>query len=118
MDEIRHSITWFSGGAAISPDEKSIAITNVLDGLDLYSLPNLTPLASANFSTQPPGVKKCTTFQVAFVLSGSLAVCGSDQRGVMVVDCQTGKRLTMLPHQAPKSNHSCVFYFALLTSIW
>jgi len=83
----------------VSPNGDLLAISNLDQGLDLFSVHSLVlkkRLGRKVIVNRP--------HQVTFGLSGRAVITGSDQ-GVLVYDIQSGNLLSTLMHPVPKSSY-------------
>ncbi|KAJ3554955.1 hypothetical protein NM688_g2835 [Phlebia brevispora] len=82
------------GHAAVSPDERHLLVSNLVDGIDLYALPAVTPIRTIK---QNLGVN--SIFHVGFISGTSLAYCGGDRGCVNIIDITTGFTIDTVPRR-------------------
>ncbi|KAI0351857.1 WD40 repeat-like protein [Trametes cingulata] len=86
------------GGAAITPNHRYIAVYNLVDGLDLYTLgPHKKPKPRMSYKLNKPPRSK-HTLQVEFIHRGNAVVCGTTSGTVRVWETSTGEPCQDLDH--------------------
>ncbi len=75
-----------SGHAAVSADEQHLIVSNLHDGVDIYALPNLTPLHHIKQDINLPTL----IVQVGFIPNTLLAFSGTAHGAVQIFDIATG----------------------------
>ncbi|KAJ3535281.1 hypothetical protein NM688_g7000 [Phlebia brevispora] len=80
------------GHAAVSPDERQLLVSNLVDGVDLYALPNVSPIRNIRQS-----IRVNTILHVGFFPNNSLAYAGSDHGCVDIMDVDTGYVVDSIP---------------------
>lgn len=84
-----------SGNLAWSPARRTISVSNLLDGVDIYRLTE-RPFLERRLSV---GRIRCNVpQQVGFAQSGELVICGSDKGEIYVWDTTAGYQLKALRH--------------------
>jgi DNA-binding beta-propeller fold protein YncE len=82
-----------SGHAVLSPDETTLVVDNLTTGtFDAYRFPASTPSISFSLTSTRRFTKQCV-----FGEGGKVAVCGSDNGRVHVVDVASGESIQSLP---------------------
>lgn len=88
----------YSGGSALSPGLRHIAVYNLIDGLDLYA-------AGAYGKQKPRKMYKFNkprqskhALQVRFAHHGRALVCGTSTGGILLWEVRTGDALQELNH--------------------
>ncbi|KAG2744846.1 WD40 repeat-like protein, partial [Suillus brevipes Sb2] len=84
------------GHAALSPDESSVLLSNLSDGLDLYTVGRNHPRQSYKF---PYSGKANVPVQVAFIESGQAVLSGSPDGNVHVWDVASAESRQVLEHE-------------------
>jgi len=81
-----------SGNAALSPDETTLLVDNLTaKNFDVYRLPDNVPFTFLPFSSARRFPKQCI-----FSEGARVAVCGSDNNNVYVVDVTTSECIQTL----------------------
>ncbi|KAG1842000.1 WD40-repeat-containing domain protein, partial [Suillus tomentosus] len=83
------------GHAALSPDESSVLLSNLSDGLDLYTVGQNHPQQSYKFSHSG---KANVPVQVAFIEHGQAVLSGSPDGNVHVWDLASAESRQVLEH--------------------
>ncbi|KAI6096193.1 hypothetical protein F5141DRAFT_1067823 [Pisolithus sp. B1] len=86
-----------SGHAALSPDRKCIALTNLGDGVDVYSLGRSHP--DIRLKNRPLSEAKNIPMQVSWLRDGTAVVSGSSDGGVRIWEMPSGEPLQLLEHE-------------------
>ena len=86
-------MTPFSGYSTLSPDGKNLYICNLRNGVDHYTLPQLTLVRSF-----PQPLKDNIPIHIATAFGGELIVVGGDRGVVRVFNAATGNLVTALYH--------------------
>lgn len=95
-----------SPSSALSPDEKHIAISNALDGVDIYPLfPDSRPIRHYHY-TPAPSMNKNLSMSLSFIHHGRALVCGSPRGSVSIWDEVTEELLQTLAHEGIKPSLS------------
>ena len=85
----------------LSPNEKDLYICNLHNGVDHYTLPQLTLARSF-----PQPIKHNVPLQIATAFSGELIVVGGDSGIVRVFNATTGNLVNSLCHD-PEGTCPC-----------
>jgi WD40 repeat protein len=85
-----------SGHAALSPDESSVLLSNLSDGLDLCTVGQNHPQQSYKFSYSGKGN---VPVQVAFIEHGQAVLSGSPDGNVHVWDVTSAESCQVLEHE-------------------
>ncbi|KIK22687.1 hypothetical protein PISMIDRAFT_11405 [Pisolithus microcarpus 441] len=85
------------GHAALSSDMKHIALTNLGDGVDIYSLGRSHP--DIRLENQPLSEEKNIPMQVSWLRDGAAIVSGSADRGVHIWEIPSGEAVQSLEHE-------------------
>ena len=84
-----------SGHAAVSPDEDHLLVSNLVDGIDIYSLPSFAILRHIG---QSLALNKI--IQVGFFSNGyRLAYSGSESGRICIFDYTSGAIVAYVPHR-------------------
>ena len=94
----------YSGQADISPDGRTMLVSNLAGGWDAYDLPLLQRSQSYRYN-----LKARFPYDSVFGIRGQLVITGSDGGHVLVFDRKSGKLLQKLTHSPSK----CRLYFIL-----
>ncbi|KAI0323606.1 WD40 repeat-like protein [Cubamyces sp. BRFM 1775] len=87
-----------SGGAAISPDGRNIAVYNLVDGLDIYGLvAQKRPKAKLTCKLES-SMQTRHRLQVAYIHRGRGIVCGTTDGRICIWESATGELNQQLPH--------------------
>lgn len=90
-----HHPLHFSGNAVLCQGtDNSLLISNLMDGIDEYSLPELNRV-----QTIRQQIVDNYPVQVAAVNGGAYVVCGGDKGVAQVFDKRTGKMVQYLDHK-------------------
>lgn len=88
----------FSGNAALSPDETTLLVDNITTkNFDIYRLPDNVPFTYLPFGSTRRYPKQCI-----FSEGTKVAVCGSDNNRVYVVDVATSESIQTLKGRESK----------------
>ncbi|KIJ10017.1 hypothetical protein PAXINDRAFT_86648 [Paxillus involutus ATCC 200175] len=87
----------YSGHAALSPDEKTVLLSNLCNGADLYSFNGSHPHMCLKYG-MASDVTKNVPLQVTFINKGEHAACGSSEGIVSIWNLCLGKCLQVLEH--------------------
>lgn len=83
----------YSGRAALSPDNRTLVVSNLVNGVDTYTMPPRQPIRSFNHA-----ICENRCLQVSSALQGALTIAGSDDGCVRLFEQRTGQLRDQLPH--------------------
>ncbi|KIK12932.1 hypothetical protein PISMIDRAFT_119949 [Pisolithus microcarpus 441] len=86
-----------SGHATLSSDKKCIALTNLGDGVDIYSLGQSHP--DMHLKHPPLSEEKNIPVQVSWLQDGAAVVSGSSDRDVHIWEIPSGEPIQLLEHE-------------------
>jgi hypothetical protein len=87
------------GCSAVSPDEKTFAITNLYDGIDWYSLES-NHLMDASFQqTMTHPTLENVILPVTFVYAGNAVLSGTSYGCARITDANTWSQIGKLTHE-------------------
>ena len=86
-----------SGDAALSPDQKWLAISNLSTGFDIYRLQSLAPAQKLSFERHVKTKKAC--LPVTFLHRNSAVLGGSSFGTPVVWDLESEKQIHILDHK-------------------
>ncbi|KAI6094611.1 hypothetical protein EDD16DRAFT_1446939, partial [Pisolithus croceorrhizus] len=84
-----------SGHCLLSPDEQTVLISNLLEGMDLYRICHCHPYCRFKYTAD---TSDNLPVQVAFLHDGHAVACGSMDGNVMVWDVANEDQIQVLPH--------------------
>jgi hypothetical protein len=87
------SAVHLSGHATLSADERMLIVSNLQDGVDIYSMPPVQLLRSFKHA-----ISVNVPLQVHSALQGALTLAGSDDGTVRLFEQRTGQVSELLPH--------------------
>jgi hypothetical protein len=82
----------------VSPDEKSLAVTNLYDGIDWYSLGSNHVDSSFQHTTIHP-IAKNVILPVTFIYAGRAVLSGTSHGCARITDAITWNSIGTLPHE-------------------
>jgi WD40 repeat protein len=82
-----------SGDMALSSDNRSLIVSNLVDGIDIYTMPPRQPVRSYKHA-----IRVNKILQVSSALGGALTVAGSDDGTVRLFEQRTGQLYDQLSH--------------------
>ena len=88
-------LTPFSGYSAISPDEKHLAISNLFDGLDWYSI---TEHKLSHSVPCPINLQNNIPLPVHFGDDGGIIIVGGSSGNARILDTTTAETIQTLSH--------------------
>ena len=89
-----------SGRSAVSPDEKSIVVSNLFDGLDWYTLSDQKLSHTVPY---PINLQHNVPVPVQFTDDGTAIIVGGTCGSGRVLDASTFETIQMLPHDGTSS---------------
>jgi len=92
MEWTRHTSTRI-GALAVSPDEQHIVVSNLDNGSNMYTFPQIQ---LQQHLVQPVNTNVC--LDVSFAFNGMFVLSGSDNGKIFIYDRQNGHHLTSLAH--------------------
>lgn len=100
----------YSGHASLSSDETILLVDNLTTGMfDAYRFPASTPCTTFSLSSTRRFTKQCV-----FAEGGKVAICGSDNGRVQVVDVSSGECLQSLPLGTGQGAHQNAYHHLLI----
>lgn len=81
------------GYSIVSSDGHSLVVTNLIDGIDMYSMPPGQPLRSFKHN-----ISRNVSLTIASALNGSVIIVGSDDGYARVYDLKMGIMTSILQH--------------------
>lgn len=93
LSRVTVGLSFLSGHAILSDDARMIFTTNLVDGIDAYTIPPSQPVRSIRHL-----IKNNVPLQVNSALQGAWIITGSDEGAVRIYDQRTGQLLDCLPH--------------------
>jgi hypothetical protein len=87
------------GCSAISPDEKALAVTNLYDGIDWYSLDSNHFMDSSFQHTTVHPIPKNVILPVTFIYAGHAVLSGTSHGCARITDANTWSSIGMLAHE-------------------
>jgi hypothetical protein len=83
----------------VSPDEKILAVTNLYDGIDWYSLDSNHFVDSSFLHTTVHPISRNVILPVTFVYAGRAVLSGTSHGHARITDALTWSSIRMLAHE-------------------
>ena len=99
----------FSGHCIIGGDGHSLVVSNLRDGIDLYSLPPSQPLRTFKHN-----ITRNVPLVISSAFDGRITIVGSDNGYARMYDPQMGMMTGVLQHGNGKSYHQSCYLFSSL----
>lgn len=90
----------------MSPDERFVAVSNLFDGFDWYSLSDRAIRHTIPIRINP---QKNLPVPVIFAANGDVVIIGGTNRGARVLDSRTSETTQLLPHDGTSHNFHAIF---------
>ena len=84
-----------SGRSCISPDGKLVAVSNMYDGVDFYSIPTHAFSHTVLYRVNP---HMNSPIPVEFIPDGRTLLIGGTYGSARMIDAQTSETIQLLPH--------------------
>jgi hypothetical protein len=93
-----------SGHMALSSDQRSLVVSNLVNGVDTYTVPPRQPIRSFSHV-----IRENKPLHVSSALQGALTIAGSDDGCIRLFEQRTGLLYAHLPHghgESPVNMHN------------
>jgi len=87
------------GCSAVSPDKKTLAVTNLYDGIDWYSLGSNHFVDSSFQHTMVHPISKNVILPVTFIYAGQAVLLGTLHGCARITNANTWSSIGMLTHE-------------------
>jgi len=101
-----------SGHMALSSDQRSLVISNLLNGVDTYTVPPRQPIRSFSHT-----IWENKALHVSSALQGALTFAGSDDGCVRLFEQRTGLLYNQLPHSHGESRVICTILGSIVVLV-
>jgi hypothetical protein len=89
----------YRGCSAVSPDEKTLAVTNLYDGIDWYSLGSNHFMDSSFQHTTDHSIPKNVILPLTFIYGGRAVLSGTSHGCARITDSNTWSSVGKLAHE-------------------